>query len=155
MKQLPHLLLSLSILSFATCDKEQPTVLDENDFLIFGHFYSECDGEYCVETFKLTYDQLFEDLNDNYPGTDFDFVVLPDEKFEQVKDLPHRLPHELLTTEEDYFGCPDCGDQGGLLIQYSQNGNLKSWKIDQAKRDIPSYLHGFVDNVNEKIRLIQ
>ena len=40
------------------------------DYIVFGHFYGECVGEQCVEIFKLTKDQLSEDSNDTYPGSD-------------------------------------------------------------------------------------
>jgi hypothetical protein len=64
------------------------------------------------------------------------------------------FPNQLLSEEETVFGCPDCSDGGGLFIQYSDNGNLKSWRIDQMQENVPSYLHSFMDQVNEAIVLI-
>ncbi|MEM9687322.1 MAG: hypothetical protein AAF934_10435 [Bacteroidota bacterium] len=52
------------------------------------------------------------------------------------------------------FGCPDCTDGRGVFIQYSENGNVKSWRIDQIKVNVPGYLHNFIDKVNEKIDFI-
>lgn len=137
-----------------SCSNDDDLTLNERSFLIFGHFYGECVGEGCVETFKLTNTKLFEDTADDYFGQDLNFVEIENEKFEQVKDLVDFFPNKLLSERETVFGCPDCADGGGLFIQYSENGNVKSWRIDQGKDDVPSYLHNFIDKVNEKIRLI-
>lgn len=83
-----------------------------------------------------------------------EFVALDQAIFEQVKNLTDFFPNQLLQENDTIFGCPDCADGGGLLIQYSENGNLKSWRIDQTKENVPSYLHSFIDQVNQKIALI-
>ena len=124
------------------------------DFLVFGHFYGMCEGEGCVETFKLTETELLEDVNDDYLGSDLNFQKLENEKFEKVKDLMDYFPNELLSENETILGCPDCADGGGLFIQYYRDGSVKSWRIDQVKRNVPNYLHEFIDEVNHKIMLI-
>ena len=128
--------------------------LTDTSYLVFGHFYGECIGEGCVETFKLTKTALFEDTVDDYSGQELNFVPLETNKFEQVKDLMDFFPSRLFMEKDNIFGCPDCADGGGLFIQFSQNGKVKSWRIDQDKDNVPSYLHQFMDKVNEKIRLI-
>lgn len=139
----------------SSCNKDEENGIVGSDYLIFGHFYGECIGEGCVETFKLTGQKLFEDANDNYSGAEpFHFTELGNDKFEKVKDLVDFFPSALLDESEKVFGCPDCADQGGLFIQYAKNGILKSWRIDQSKSQVPDYLHPFMDMVNEKIALI-
>jgi len=128
--------------------------MNEGDYLVFGHFYGMCVGDGCVSTYKLTDDALFKDLNHNYSGTDFDFETMSPASFESVKDLMEHIPSALLNENEAIIGCPDCADQGGLLIQYSKNGRLKSWRMDQNKNNVPNYLHSFIDKVNAKINLI-
>ena len=71
-----------------------------------------------------------------------------------MEDLSDYFPDQLLSEEEEVLGCPDCADQGGLFIQYSENENVQSWRIDQSKNAVPAYLHEFMDKVNEKIDLI-
>ena len=142
---------------FLSCEKSNTgtgIVLSERTFLVFGHFYGECGGESCVETFKLTNKNVFEDSVDDYNGQNFDFVQLDDEQFELVKGLADAFPNELLSTNETVFGCPDCADGGGLFIQYSDNGKVKSWRIDQNKNNVPSYLQNFMAAVNEKIEIL-
>lgn len=145
--------LILCVLLFTACHSDD-ALLKAPDYLIFGHFYGMCVGESCVETFKLTEDKLFEDANDGYSGTKFDFYELDATLFEQVKDLKDAFPERLLTETTDVFGCPDCADGGGLLIQLSKNGKLYTWKIDQSKNNVPEYLHDFMEKVNAKISLI-
>lgn len=143
------------LIIISSCKHDDDISVNENDYLIFGHFYGECIGEGCVETYKLTDTKLFEDTNDSYAGTaPFNFIELGALQFEQVKDLIDFLPPELLNASDTAFGCPDCADQGGLFIQYLKNGNTKSWRIDQSKNQVPEYLYEFMDKVNEKISLI-
>ena len=142
--------------TFISCKKDNSKiVIDDKNFLIFGHFYGECFGEGCVETYKLTDKKLFEDTIDDYSGRNLNFIELSNNKFEEVKDLIEFFPNELLKSDKSIFGCPDCADGGGLFIQYSENGKLKTWRIDQDKKNVPSYLHGFIDKVNDKIRIIK
>lgn len=144
----------LMVVVISSCSNDSDITLDEDDYLIFGHFYGMCVGERCVEIYKLTETRLYEDVNDNYLLTDFNFKRLSNYLFEQVRDLPGYLPDELLNTDEDTFGCPDCADQGGIFIQLSQNGTVRTWKIDQMKSNVPDYLNAFVDKVNEKIDML-
>ena len=146
---------SLSLLLIFSCNSnDDELALGENDYLIFGHFYGFCIGENCIQTFKLTSDELYKNSNKDYFHKSFDFVVLDHAKFEQAKDLLDYFPTKLLSEKEPVIGCPDCADGGGLFIEYSKNGTVKRWNIDQMKGNVPSYLHGFMDKVNEKIALI-
>ena len=150
-----NLFLALTTALFLfSCNNDDGVNIVGQDFLIFGHYYGMCSGEACVETFKLTDKELFEDTLDDYHGQKLDFVPLGNEKFEQVKDLLDFFPNQLLYQKKAVFGCPDCADGGGLFIQYSKNGVIKSWRIDQTKKNVPDYLHRFMDKVNEKIRII-
>ena len=146
--------MTIGILFACNKDDDSEININEQNFLIFGHFYGECFGEGCVETFKLTDKSLSEDTIDDYNGQNMEFVELENETFEQVKNIMDFFPNQLLNQNETVFGCPDCADGGGLFIQYSENGNKKSWRIDQVKDNVPTYLHNFIDKVNEKIGLI-
>ena len=155
MKQINILILLFLLALLTSCTKDDDITIDANSYLIFGHFYGECLGEGCVETFKLTDTKLFEDTNDNYSGTgDFNFVELSNDQFDLVKNLPDFFPSNLLNENDKTFGCPDCADQGGIFIQYVKGNSIKSWRIDQSKGQVPSYLHSFMDQINEKIGLI-
>ncbi len=136
------------------CSSEDNTALNNEDYLIFGHFYGFCVGENCIEILKLTNDTLYEDSNDNYGINPLNFEPLDNSKFKLAEDLMLYFPEKLLTENEAIIGCPDCADGGGLYIEYSKNGIIKHWKIDKIKMNVPTYLHAFMDKVNEKISLI-
>ena len=148
------LILAAVVLLIACTKSDNNMTINEQNFLVFGHFYGFCGGESCVKTFKLTDEKLFEDTIDDYMGQNLEFEELESGLFLQVNDLPDFFPNQLLNESETVFGCPDCADGGGLFVQYSKNGNTKSWRIDQDYNNIPSYLHEFVYKVNEKIGII-
>ena len=148
------MVLLVVVIMFSSCKSDDDSTFEDGDYLIFGHFYGMCVGEECVETFKLTADRLYEDSVDDYFETDFKFYQLGQDLFNQVKDLKDYFPEQLLLEDETIFGCPDCADGGGLLIQLSTDGKLYTWKIDQMKENVPEYLYNFMDKVNEKIALI-
>lgn len=153
MKVLKFIILGL-LVGNISCNNDDAVNPKNYSYLIFGHFYGECMGEGCVETFKLTDTQLFEDTNDNYFGENLNFIELEHSKFELVKDLKNAIPSQLLDDNTPIFGCPDCADGGGLFIQYSKNGKAQSWRIDKIKSHVPDYLHAFMDQVNANIALI-
>lgn len=151
----PFLITILTTLMLFGCSSSDDISLIDDDYLIFGHFYGECIGEGCIETFKLTSNALYEDTVDSYAGSaPFNFEQLENDRFEAVKDLIDFFPSQLISENNDVLGCPDCADGGGIFIEYSKNEIIKSWRIDQSKSNIPTYLHQFVDKVNEKISLI-
>jgi len=148
------LIILLVVCNFYNCTSNDSIEINKKDYIIFGHFHGMCIGENCIENFKLTGDTLYEDLKNDYSHTDFEFVAMNNDKFEQVKNLMDFFPSKLLNEKESVLGCPDCADQGGLFIELSKNGIVKSWRIDSQKEAVPSYLHSFMNKVNEKITLL-
>ena len=123
-------LLAIIIVTIAggcDCDENQPVITGE--YLIFGHFYGECFGEACRETYKLENGQLFEDELDHYPsGTaanEFSFIALPGSTYDEVADLPDFFPAELYDIPNGVIGMPDAGDWGGFYVQTTRNGEVR------------------------------
>ena len=141
------------VFTLLSCENDQ-IKLNESNYLIFGRFYGMCIGSSCVLTYKLTDKGLYEDTNHNYSGNSYNFAAMDKKKHMIAKDLPDFFPQELLHEKEGIIGCPDCYDQGGILIQYIQNGKTKTRRIDNDKKNVPVYLHDFIDKVHEKINLI-
>jgi hypothetical protein len=139
-----------------TCTKDK--IFDDQnagDYLMFGHFYGECRGEECKETFMLHNQVLYEDIADRpEQNSGFKFVALDKKKYELVKDLWEVVPDSLWYETKYVFGCPDCMDQGGFFVRIKQNQTTKSYYIDAAKRAVPPYLHVFMDSISSKISYI-
>ena len=144
----------LLLITTGCSNEDDGLLLSEKNFLIFGHFYGLCGGETCIETYKLTNTTLYEDTIDDYAGRERNFVALDNSTFLLVKDLADQFPTQLLGVTEEFIGCPDCADGGGIFIQYVRGEEVRTWRIDQVKSNIPTFLHPFVDEVNEKIGLI-
>lgn len=143
-----------------SCKKDKDGLkLAGSDYLVFGHYYGMCQGEECVEIFRLESNRLLEDKNDTYPPQangfyEGDYQELSQGMYNDIKDLADYFPHELLEIEDRFVGTPDAADGGGLYIEYNYNGEHWYWLIDQVKTQIPESLHPFVDKVNEKIGII-
>ncbi|GAB3995567.1 hypothetical protein GCM10028807_36070 [Spirosoma daeguense] len=159
MKAIVPILVCLCLVLLNSCEKEQGIRLEGADYLIFGHFYGECDGEGCIEIFKLEPDKLLEDKRDKYPvWTEFyegDYTQLSQQKFENAKDIINYFPDDLLKERNPVIGQPDAGDWGGLYVEYNYDGIRKFWLIDQVKEHVPVKYHPFIIKINEKIRQIQ
>ena len=143
----------------ASCDKDEANTSSEFEYLVFGTFYGECGGEDCVEIFKIEKDRLLEDRKDIYPnGIGFypfdDFDVLPQDKFDLVKDLVDFLPPSLLQAEIGVYGQPDAGDWGGAYVEYKAGNIHKYWLLDQMDNNMPDAFNQFVEKINEKEALI-
>jgi len=148
--------LFLLSLSFNSCTEEKVV---SDDYLVFGSFYGMCAGEQCVELFKITEDELLEDVRDEYPQTAEIYVgqyhtQLSNTLFEAVKDLRNDFPEGLFDETESTFGCPDCYDQGGYYIEYRKGELHQRWIIDHNLDDVPAYMHDFCEKVSDKIALI-
>lgn len=129
--------------------------MEEEDYIMFGHFYGFCKGEHCIEIFKLTDDQLYEDQNDKYPSSESayegDFKPMSSEKYKKVKSLINKVPAELLNEEQHVIGAPDAADGGGIYFEYSVRGKKHFWLIDKMEGNIPEYLHSFKEEIEDAI----
>lgn len=126
---------------------------------MFGHFYSECEGEGCIDIFRLEQNRLLEDTRDEYPRSDRfykgSYKQQTSEHFEAVKDLKDFFPNELLSEKKNIIGEPDAGDSGGLYIEYNLDGTHQFWLLDLNKRNVPAKYHAFIDKVVEKISVLK
>ncbi|MFD3002809.1 hypothetical protein ACFS7Z_20745 [Pontibacter toksunensis] len=129
-----------------------------SDYLVFGLFYGECEGSECVQVYRLDNNSLYKDKNSHYPSFysfySGRFEKLSDKKYKQVCSITAEIPQELIKRKSGIIGQPDEGDWGGLYIEYSDKGEKKFWIIDKNKTNLPKYLHPFVDDVEEAIKLL-
>ncbi|WP_207435543.1 hypothetical protein [Sabulibacter ruber] len=151
-------LLLLLLFTFSACEEEEASVPLDGYYLAFGHFYGFCEGEKCVEIFKLQGDRLFEDLNDNYPSSqhpyDGNFVPRSDADYQKVKDLYASFPQQLLEEPSGVIGSPDATDGGGIYLEISVNGKKKFFLIDKLRQRVPEYLHPYLFKVENAVAQI-
>lgn len=144
-------------------DKECGEPAGELEYFIFGHFYGECGGEGCVETYKIEDGALYEDDLDHYPNItapiDAHWNKLSNDKYEAVKSLSAEIPMSLFDESNHVLGIPDGGDWGGIYIEVkysgSQSSKSGSWLLDKNESYMAQVYNDFVDKVEEKIAIIQ
>ncbi|ELR73542.1 hypothetical protein C900_02627 [Fulvivirga imtechensis AK7] len=145
-------------LILGSCSKRNQVFMEKGEYIIFGHFYGFCQGEHCIEIFKLTGDQLYEDRNDTYPSSESpyngDFEAMAQEKYQKVRSLANKVPRELLNNTEHLIGAPDAADGGGIYFEYAMGGKRHYWLIDQMDDNIPEYLRPFKEEINKAIEKI-
>ena len=151
-------LLVLSSL-FVDCVNHDIRATISGDYFVFGSYYGMCAGN-CVNVFVIKDGMLYKAKNQTYPNRQHDYylsdlIELDQTKYDLVKELPQKVPAELLDESQTVIGCPDCADGGGLYIEVRVQGEKKYWYLDNSKYQTPSYLHGFIDEVNAKIALLR
>lgn len=149
-----YFLAALLAITFSSCqdDSDKNT---EPYYIIFGHFYGMCQGEQCVEIFKVTDKAIFEDSKDNYPNSDdfvkTDFSKLCEEQFQKAQSIISSFPIGILNEPDTVMGCPDCHDQGGLYIEYRKENIRDFWIIDNDKSAVDENFHDFIDEAHRVI----
>jgi hypothetical protein len=132
------------IILFQSCSKQELTL--DKEYVIFGKYYGECLTN-CASFYKITGSESTMDTAINYypstVGFNFD-LTLPDAKFQLVKNLKDEVPAELLNSNSQSFGCPDCHDQGGWYLETTVNGIKTYWIIDADTGQLPEYLTDFI-----------
>lgn len=149
----------LFVCILTACQSESVQPASASDYIVFGHFYGMCVGERCVEYYKLTSTNLYENTEDRYPGSngpyDGGYQLQSQLNFMKVKDLPSLIPQELFSEAEHIIGMPDAADGGGIYLEVNRNGEQYFWLIDKMDYYLPAYLPSFVDEVEKRISLIE
>lgn len=152
-----RVILFVCILTACQSESVQPT--SPYDYIVFGHYYGMCIGEDCVEYYKLTPTDLYENVEDIYPGSNGPFAgeykLQSRINFMKVNDLPDLIPQELFSEAEHIIGMPDAADGGGIYLEVSRDGEQYFWLIDKMDHYLPAYLPSFVDEVEKRISLIE
>lgn len=148
-------LLVLSLCLFSCKDDE----VIETNYLIFGHFYEECVQESCVLMYKVEETRLLADTKQEYPNMQERYVgnfteELDNSDFQIANDLRFEIPDELFDTPNGIIGQPDAGGWGGLYLEYNFEDEMRYWYIDQNKGNLPPHLRDFIDEINNRIFLI-
>lgn len=127
-------------------------------YLVFGHFYGECEGEQCIELFKLEECKLYEDQKDELDRSgppNANWKQLSEAQYALVSGLPAEIPRQLLDEPETVIGQPDAGDWGGLYIEVRYLGETLHWYVGKKRDNLPAYLHPMADAVEEAVEALQ
>ncbi len=147
------ILLSGTLILWSACKKE----IANPDTFTFGRFCGFCVGD-CATVFKLENNQLFADnmsVGNRSTPLLFQTTPLSDDKQLIAKQLANAIPSQLLNETAETIGCPDCLDQCGYLVIWTQNGVTKRWFLDTFENSVPDYLKPFVVKIRETLTALQ
>lgn len=130
-------LFAIAFLSLSACD-EASTEISDTDYLIFGRYAGFCGGD-CFSVFRVDQINLVEDeTSERYTGTTYEFKpgrILSNDEYALAQELLKSIPAELLSSDKEVYGCPDCADQGGFYISFSYQGVEKNFRLDTRQTD--------------------
>jgi hypothetical protein len=139
-------------LLISSCKKEKN---NSSDYIVFGTYFGECGGEECVEFYKLTSTELYEDSKDNYPNAGVYNGAFSAKRsaadFALVSNFESHIPAALLSDTNAVIGCPDCADGGGLYVEYHKNGIHRAWHIDKTLTQTADYV-AFINYASQKVQ---
>ncbi|PHS10916.1 MAG: hypothetical protein COA88_01105 [Kordia sp.] len=123
--------------------------------ITFGRYYGKCQGNACVEIFRLIENILLEDVLDKYPASgafyEGDFVNFKGSDKIKTNDMLSNFPLELLGSKLITYGTPDAGDWGGVYLEYQDGFQHRSWLLDLRTNNVPKYLRPYVTLIDKKI----
>ena len=117
---------------FVACTDDEKTVqFGEEDHLVFGTFYGECAGN-CTVLYKIQSGLLFEDnVEIGIPEVIlFNILPMSEAKYLIAEELTTTFPSDLIDSDKEVYGCPDCHDQGGVYLELKQGDDTRKWSID-------------------------
>jgi len=101
--------------------------------LVFGTYFGMCQGT-CFVTYRLASGVLQADRNETYISGDYTFEpteTLPAEDYTRVAGLLTTIPAVLRNGDGGTLGCPDCADQGGVYVDFTDaQGKRKVYYLD-------------------------
>jgi hypothetical protein len=145
----------LCLLVFSTlivsCDKD--TVFpDTYEYFTFGEYYCECTGT-CGVVYQIKDDAVFPSIDSTCTPSQHEFGTSPliSSKYEIANALIDEFPEELLNSDENTYGCPDCADQGGYYIELKSSKITRSWRIDRDIDELPGFLKTYAQTIESTI----
>jgi hypothetical protein len=153
----------VSVMLLASCEEEQIANRSLSDsYLVFGTFAGLCQHN-CVNYYLLDMQErmLYRLKSQENPSTGKDLdllnaerMQLPGKDFQLAKRLADTLPNQIIEESDATIGCPDCLDQGGIYLSFSESGVIYEFLLDTRKEAIPTYLQNYADDLKNVLREI-
>lgn len=142
--------MNLLILSILISISSIPPSQVDADFVIWGIFCGECDGD-CATFYKLTSDgEIYVDKSERYfrvhdEPYSFHGKKKSNKKWVDYKWLLTDIPTQLFEYPDGEIGEPDHIDQCGFYLQIKNGGEINYWQIDPLK--VPIEIKDFTDKL--------
>lgn len=141
----PLIILIFLVALFSSCEKNH---LSPDVSLIAGEAYGFCAGD-CAHFFQINNTNLFRDNVDRYTGDvpTFEAVPLSEANYKLANSLLTSFPQYLLDHTNQTIGCPDCADQGGIHLYYTEGNQQFFWHIDTFVANQPVEIRDYIVEV--------
>jgi hypothetical protein len=150
MKKLAFVIVVLSM--FISCKKAETT----GKYFAFGSAYNFSIGDHA--TFYLLKNcNLYPDNMERYTNQKMNFKddKLSKDKYKLAKKLQDEIPNFLKERPSEYFGCPDCADQGGYHIEIGDNKSVRTFHIDTDVSKQPTEIREFVASLKSVLEELE
>lgn len=129
--------------------------------IVFGSFCGHCEGN-CVSLYRIgpnVYDARADKSNNlirkGLKSVDFS-IGLSQGECDVANEINGIIPMELFDMKSQDFGCPDCADQCGYLVQIIQyNGETQTFRIDTQVSALPDFLQEFPGQIEEILKRLK
>lgn len=148
----------LLILLLACKKSDNPEMSSsQSDFdrMVIGIYFGECGGD-CASYYLLEDGEVFLDEVDSAFERNLKFSNDPldveNELITEYSNLVTLIPALLLDSQDQSFGCPDCGDWGAIHFSVDD----RSWTLDNSVDNNPEEIRAFVREIQrllEEFRL--
>ncbi|OEK05021.1 hypothetical protein [Roseivirga misakiensis] len=123
----------LFYLVISGCENENLPI--DSEYLLFGNFYGHCQGD-CFNAFQVDNEKVqSDDADGHFTFDQYQFEstrTLDKSAFSEARSLLKQIPSELITSEIESYGCPDCADQGGYFMIFETDNEKQMIIIDTA-----------------------
>ena len=151
-------LLFVFLFGITACDNDiqNDPAPQEKQVFIFGSFAGECLGN-CVHYYKIEAEKLYaDDIDHGIPDSiPFQTTPLSAAKYQLAEPLSEDIPDELLTSNQQVYGCPDCYDQGGIYLELRNGDKVQKWQLDTDSTDQSSAILEYKQRVVEVLVALQ
>ena len=140
--------------------ESQPQTTAAAGRLVFGQYYGFCPSTAdCAQVYKLEGDQLYADETTRVLGSEAEIAFkaspLPADKYDLAKSLADDVPAELLTATGEVFGSPDAHDQGGIVLEITQDGKPKRFYLDNNEAALPATLVPYAQRIKRVVAALK
>ena len=146
-----YILLLMSLFLMISCNDEAD--LTEGDhYFIFGQYFGECLGN-CAAFFLLENGMLYTDEMDFFSSDPVfsNQTINEIPKIDIANSLKENIPSFLRNSNDGVFGCPDCGDWGGLYIEIKDENGVGKWQIDNLIENNPEELQAYAEQIQTAV----
>jgi len=159
MKQSAFLLFATVLLG--SCIKDQNTTSIHPSSFVFG-YCAPCPDNMvppgkCFMFYEIKGNEVYADSMrmSRYPEPEvFSVVPLGTSKYQAASTLINNFPVYLLNNPNTTYGNTDCDTHWTLHIEYTENGQVKTWDISHDTASQPTAIRAYVAQMDSVFNLL-